>query len=461
MRKKFLSITLALCLAFTLALTTVAADTTNTENAYEYYFYNEYDKDIEALTDIQAEEPEPVPVLNLATASHWAYADIIRAFDIGLIPVHLQSEFTQPITRAEFAALVVALYEVATGREITVYMEFYDTDDINVQKVGGLGVITGVGEGNFAPDSALTREQAAVMISRLADAIGRPLPQYPPFFADNIRISSWAFSAVGQVQAAGIMGGVGNNNFVPNGSYTREQSIITMVRLIRPDARLEILPIQPAPPVNIPIFMYHTSSEHNPGPLSSLYVRPSEFERQIRHLYENGFTFVTFDDWHNLHNIERPVMITFDDGYAANYTEIFPILQRYNARIVIFLTLSNLYTSGLTTDMVRRMHDSGLVQFEAHSITHRSLPGLSDAALTRELRDARDMIENITNRPVVAAAWPGGDSNARVREFARRYYQFGINASGGMHNTGIDDFQIRRFRVSRGTTMTQFINMLG
>jgi len=110
-------------------------------------------------------------------------------------------------------------------------MEFNDTADINVQKMGYLGIVTGVGNGNFAPDNTLTREQAAVMIARLAYAVGQPLPQVAPTFADNAAVSSWAVDAVGQVQAAGIMGGVGNNNFAPSGDYTREQSIITMLRL--------------------------------------------------------------------------------------------------------------------------------------------------------------------------------------------------------------------------------------
>ncbi|MCL2235372.1 MAG: S-layer homology domain-containing protein, partial [Defluviitaleaceae bacterium] len=106
-----------------------------------------------------------------------------------------------------------------------------DTNDINVQKMGYLGVVTGVGEGNFNPNGQLTREQAAVMLVRLADAIGMPLPPAQPTFADNSAISSWAVDAVGAIQSAGIMGGVGDNQFAPQGDYTREQSIITVLRL--------------------------------------------------------------------------------------------------------------------------------------------------------------------------------------------------------------------------------------
>jgi len=169
---------------------------------------------------------------NLNTASTWAHDGITQAFELGLIPQTLQNNYTANTTRAEFSALAVYLYETVTGRTIIGRTQFNDTTDINVQKMGYLGVVTGVGNGNFAPNDTITREQAAVMIARLADAIGQPLPQASATFADNAYISSWAIEGVGQVQGVGIMGGVGNNIFAPRGLYTREQSIITMLRLL-------------------------------------------------------------------------------------------------------------------------------------------------------------------------------------------------------------------------------------
>jgi len=177
----------------------------------------------------QVHSPTTAP--NLHTASSWAHEGITNAIDLGIVPVSLQNNYTNNITRAEFSALAVALYETVTGREITARTEFNDTTDINVQKMGGLGVVTGVGGGNFAPNNTLTREQAAVMLARLAYSIGQPLPQVASTFADNAQLSSWAVDAVGQIQAAGIMGGVGNNMFSGRGDYTIEQSIITMLRL--------------------------------------------------------------------------------------------------------------------------------------------------------------------------------------------------------------------------------------
>ena len=172
----------------------------------------------------QREAPAPL------TPSPWAAAYVARAVELQLVPAYLNSAFTQATTRAEFAHLAVVLYESQRG-EITGRSTFADTDDVTVQKAAYIGVVQGVGDGRFNPAGTLTREQAATMLARLAYAIGNPLPEQAATFADNNAVSSWAIDAVGQVQAAGIMGGVGDNMFSPRGSYTREQSIVTMLRL--------------------------------------------------------------------------------------------------------------------------------------------------------------------------------------------------------------------------------------
>ena len=170
---------------------------------------------------------------NLDSASSWARADITQAVALGLVPQALQSSYTQAATRREFAALAVYLYETVTGSEITGHVSFADTNDINVGKMAYLGVVGGVGNNMFAPNNPITREQAAVMMSRLAEALGRPLAGQSLGFVDSPSISSWARESIGQMQAAGIMGGVGNNLFAPRSPYTREQSIVSKLRLFR------------------------------------------------------------------------------------------------------------------------------------------------------------------------------------------------------------------------------------
>jgi hypothetical protein len=171
-------------------------------------------------------------VLASNTPSSWAIEQVNAAIDEGLVPQKLQSNYTQPTTREEFAALAVALYENVKGT-ITGRTTFTDTNDVNVQKAAFIGVVNGIGNDRFDPNSTLTREQAAVMLSRLSDAMEQPFPIQAATFADNNRASSWALESIGRVQASSIMGGVGVNRFAPQDPYTREQSIVTFDRVKR------------------------------------------------------------------------------------------------------------------------------------------------------------------------------------------------------------------------------------
>jgi len=163
--------------------------------------------------------------------SNWAQEEVDAAIEAGFVPQHLQSNYTQPISRAEFCALAISLYENGTGKKIINRVKFDDTEDVNVEKAAAIGVVNGVGDNKFDPTAKLTREQAATMLSRLAESLGNPLPKEAAVFNDNNSVSTWAIEAVGEMQFTGIMGGVGNNTFAPKDPYTREQSIMTIMRL--------------------------------------------------------------------------------------------------------------------------------------------------------------------------------------------------------------------------------------
>ena len=164
------------------------------------------------------------------TPSTWAAPYVNRALYLELVPGPLQSSYTQDTTRAEFCALAVTLYEQLKG-PITERMTFADTNDLNVQKAAAIGVVQGVGDNKFNPGGKLNREQAATMLARLAGAAGQPMAKTVATFSDVNTISTWAKEGVGQVQGARIMEGVGDNTFAPKRPYTREQSIITILRM--------------------------------------------------------------------------------------------------------------------------------------------------------------------------------------------------------------------------------------
>ena len=163
----------------------------------------------------------------------WAWGHNIQtAIAAGLLPWSLQTDYRRPVTRLEFSTLAVILLETLQGYEISPHrVLFSDTSDLYALKAAEAGIIQGIGNNRFNPHAEMTREQAAVAISRLAEALGREWPEQETSFADQDSISDWAVRAVAQVNAAGIMGGVGNNMFAPLERITREQSIIALMRV--------------------------------------------------------------------------------------------------------------------------------------------------------------------------------------------------------------------------------------
>ncbi len=177
--------------------------------------------------------------------SDWAEPYVQLAQELDMIPESLKNaDLTQNITRAEFAAVAVKLYEALTGKKQTEAApsgSYKDCDDEYVRKALFLGIADGVGSGRFAPGENLTREQAATMLTRVFKKYTFPdwsrtteaayadlfqkLYDAPPAFADQPEISDWAVDSVRFMRAKTIIDGMGGNRFEPKGKNTREQAI--------------------------------------------------------------------------------------------------------------------------------------------------------------------------------------------------------------------------------------------
>lgn len=182
--------------------------------------------------------------------SNWAQAAVQTAQEAGLVPESLNTAYDTAITRAEFCSLAASLYRIWDANEqlkdITPSsVSFTDCTDKDVLLCASVGVVNGVGGGRFAPDSRIQRQEAASMLHRLAalrtDYADSTKNKMPHVFLDGENIRAWARSDVYWAYNNGVMTGTGDNAFDPTGQYTREQSIVTMLRLY--DASYAALPV--------------------------------------------------------------------------------------------------------------------------------------------------------------------------------------------------------------------------
>lgn len=169
-----------------------------------------------------------------AEVSDWAREQVDSAAVKGLMPDCLGDDFTVNITRAEFAAVAVELYEAMSGEEAPAPGEnpFSDTSDPVIIQANALGIVNGKGGGKFAPSDPVTRQEAALMLSRVYTKLGGEIPQVEgTTFADNGEISNWAMDAVAFMAGKEIVNGVGGNKFDPQGNASIEQALIIALRM--------------------------------------------------------------------------------------------------------------------------------------------------------------------------------------------------------------------------------------
>ncbi|MBQ1434433.1 MAG: S-layer homology domain-containing protein, partial [Clostridia bacterium] len=188
------------------------------------------------VTSLYEELSVPANLEPWERCSEWAKGYMKNAYDAGLIPDVLSGQdLTENITRAEFAAVSVKLYEKLTGKTAPAAgaNPFTDTSDENVLKAYSLGIVNGMGGGLFAPQSTLSREQAATMLGRVYELYslgevktGESLESAgAATFADDAAIGAWAKNYIYFFVGKGVINGVGNNMFAPLSSMTREAAL--------------------------------------------------------------------------------------------------------------------------------------------------------------------------------------------------------------------------------------------
>jgi peptidoglycan/xylan/chitin deacetylase (PgdA/CDA1 family) len=120
-------------------------------------------------------------------------------------------------------------------------------------------------------------------------------------------------------------------------------------------------------------------------------VTPTDIENDFKYLKENGYTAVFMKDltafaYEGTPLPEKPVVLTFDDGYYNNYTYVYPLAQQYGMKIVISLVgaYTDAYTetpdpnpayAHLTWSDAKAMQESGIAEFQNHTYNLHSLDG--------------------------------------------------------------------------------------
>ena len=232
-----------------------------------------------------------------------------------------------------------------------------------------------------------------------------------------------------------------------------------------------------APPVrrgprgteSVPILMYHVIQPAPPGaPFPGLYVTEPDFSAQMHALAAAGYHAVTMDQvWDNWHEgtplpAGRPIVISFDNGYASQFTAALPVLRSLGWVGVENLQLSGLGPSegGLSRRQVRLLVHDGW-ELDTQGYSHADLITLDAGQLHYQVAVARRVLRE---RYHVAARWfcyPSGHYNATVIAAVRAAgFRGSTTVDPGWAGPTEDPYRLPRLRVLAGTSPAQLLALI-
>lgn len=204
--------------------------------------------------------------------------------------------------------------------------------------------------------------------------------------------------------------------------------------------------------VRIPILMYHSISNEDPD--NSLLVPPSMFDEQMAWLANNNFTAMSLDDVLDSMTTgklpKRPVVVTFDDGYADNYTEAFPILKKHNLKGTFFIITDYVDQDSyyMSSDMLKEMNQAGM-EIENHTSNHLELNQLSKEDQIASINNGQTFLRNVIGVDANYLCYPVGKYDDITLDVSK---ELGIKAAvttqSGISSTCNGAYELKRMRLS-------------
>lgn len=313
-------------------------------------------------------------------------------------------------------------------------------------------VVSAISDNNFMPKREVTTEEFLIMLKRALDVA------CPDIFYDNTKII-WhtdqnEISPLYRTQIA-FLSTVGVYN---NSGYIHPKSIISE-GMAQYYTSLAVNAQNYARRSRngqksfkkIPMLMYHII-ETPSGPYPYVYVSVSNFADQIKYLYENGYTFLFPEEISLANTVEKPVIITFDDGYIETYKNAYNILRQYNAKATLYMISDKIGEEYYCNErQLFEMSDSGVFRIYSHTKTHPRLSTLTADEIAEEFAMTNDRIADITGREVTSVAYPYGAINQTVISQAKRFYKNGFSV--------VDKGSSSNFEYTR-TTIDDSISIL-
>ncbi|WP_135548823.1 polysaccharide deacetylase family protein [Paenibacillus cymbidii] len=217
-------------------------------------------------------------------------------------------------------------------------------------------------------------------------------------------------------------------------------------------------------PIAIPVLNYHSISDSEPG--NSAVMPVAKFEEQLAYFARAGYTPLTLADYVAVlegtkPGPAKPILLTFDDGYADNYTNAMPLLQQYGFPATLFMspgTVDDPYY--LSWEQVDQLQAAGW-DIQPHGMTHPHLPQLDAAQQEAEIAESKRLIEARYGTAAYVYCYPYGERNAAtLKLLASHRYRYAFTIEQGRSTNEQSAYELKRIFVNGNEGLPELVRKL-
>ncbi len=229
----------------------------------------------------------------------------------------------------------------------------------------------------------------------------------------------------------------------------------------------------------IPILMYHSISSTINSRFRQFTVPPESFAEQMAYLHQHDYMPISVTQFVRARSQgvtalpARPVVLTFDDGFADFFTAALPVLQQYRFAATLYVATAFIggtsrwlryeretTRSMLTWDQLSEISASG-IECGAHSHSHPQIDTLPSAAVRNEVFQSRSILEDHLGQEVRSFAYPYGYHTSAIRQLVRSAgYTSACAVRHAMSSETDDPFALARLMIRADSTTNKFAALL-
>lgn len=206
------------------------------------------------------------------------------------------------------------------------------------------------------------------------------------------------------------------------------------------------------PPEGVLILEYHKVNDWSED---SYTVKPEDFAAQMDELRAQGYETISILDFLRAKKgkqtlPEKAVIVTLDDGYKDNYTDMLPIMESRGMKATVFMVTNDIGLPGyLTWDMLRDMQNRG-IEIGSHTANHLPLTEMSPADAREEVQLSKTLLEWNGIKTIFGLSYPNGKYKDFMPQMLKESeYLAAVTGDAGLNTFETNPYLLHRINIPR------------